>query len=211
MRRTQKTPEQEASMTPTQRLLDLLDVELPVIQAPMAGASTPQLVAAVSNAGGLGSYGCSRLLPDQVVELGGKIRALTNRSFNLNFFCHAAPKVTPDQERAWRQRLGPYYAKLGVDPDAAKPPVREPFNAAMCEAVVAVAPKMVSFHSGMPEPKLVERVKAAGCVVSCSATTVQEARRLVDLGCDTIVAQGLDAVGIAACSCPTTSARRSAP
>src|SRR5262249_28950863 len=126
MRRTQKTPEQEASMTPTQRLLDLLDVELPVIQAPMAGASTPQLVAAVSNAGGLGSYGCSRLLPDQVVELGGKIRALTNRSFNLNFFCHSAPKVTPDQERARPQRLRPPYRQLAPHPAPPHPPTPQP-------------------------------------------------------------------------------------
>src|SRR5262249_7271335 len=112
----------EVPMTSTRRLLDLLDIELPVIQAPMAGASTPQLVAAVSNAGGLGSYGCSRLSPEQLVELGGNIRALTNRSFNLNFFCHARPNVTPEQERAWQHRLGPYYAELGVDPEAAKAP-----------------------------------------------------------------------------------------
>src|SRR5262249_19809324 len=151
-------------------------------QAPMAGASTPQLVAAVSNAGGLGSYGCSRLSPEQVIELGGKIRALSNRSFNLNFFCHAPPEGTPEQARAWQRRLDPYYAERGLDPEATKAPVREPFNAAICDAVVAVAPKMVSFHFGMPEPALVDRIKAAGCVVSCSATTVAEARRLVDLG-----------------------------
>src|SRR5262245_17058899 len=129
-------------MTSTRELLDLLDIELPVIQAPMAGASTPQLVAAVSNAGGLGSYGCSRLSPDQVIQLGRDIRTLTNRSFNLNFFCHVPPKVSPEQERAWRLRLGHYYTELGVDPEAAKAPVREPFNAAVCDAVIAVAPKM---------------------------------------------------------------------
>jgi nitronate monooxygenase len=181
--------------TSTRHLLDLLDIELPVIQAPMAGASTPQLVAAVSNAGGLGSFGCSRLLPDQVVELGGKIRALTNRSFNLNFFCHAPPDVSPAQERAWRERLGPYYAELGVDPEAAKAPVREPFSAAMCEAVVAVAPKVASFHFGLPAPDLVARIKAAGCLLASSATTVQEAERLAALGCDFIVAQGVEAGG----------------
>ena len=81
-------------MRSMRKLLDLLGIDIPVIQAPMAGASSAELVAAVSNAGGLGSYGCSRLSPAQVVEEGQRIRALTNRSFNLGFFCHDAPDVT---------------------------------------------------------------------------------------------------------------------
>ena len=85
-------------MQSMRKLLDLLGIDVPVIQAPMAGASSAELVAAVANAGGLGSYGCSRLSPAQVIEEAERIRALTNRSFNLGFFCHDVPEVTPEQD-----------------------------------------------------------------------------------------------------------------
>jgi nitronate monooxygenase len=182
-------------MRSMRKLLDLLDIEIPVIQAPMAGASSAELVAAVANAGGLGSYGCARLSPAQVIEEADRIRALTNRSFNLGFFCHDEPDVTPEQERAWQSRLAPYYDELGVDPRGASAPNRAPFNADMCDAVVAVAPKVVSFHFGLPEPRLVARLKDAGSIIISSATTVAEAKRLAELGCDAIVAQGLEAGG----------------
>ena len=182
-------------MRSMRKLLDLLGIDIPVIQAPMAGASSAELVAAVSNAGGLGSFGCSRLSPAQVIEEGQRIRALTNRSFNLGFFCHDAPDVTPEQERAWRSRLTPYYGELGVDPAGVSAPSRAPFNAEICAAVVSVGPKVASFHFGLPEPGLVESLKNAGCVIISSATTVAEAKRLVELGCDAVVAQGLEAGG----------------
>src|SRR5262245_8570313 len=182
-------------MRAMQKLLDLLDIDTPVILAPMAGASSPELTAAVANAGGLGSYGCSRLSPTDVEKEADRIRALTNRSFNLGFFCHAEPHVTPAQEQAWRARLAPYYKELGVDPASASGPNRAPFGADMCEALTSIRPKVVSFHFGLPEPKLVAKLKAAGCIIICSATTVAEARRLVELGCDAIVAQGLEAGG----------------
>ena len=105
-------------MRSMQKLLDLLDIDSPVILAPMAGASSPELTAAVANAGGLGSYGCSRLSPAEVVEEADRIRALTNRSFNLGFFCHAEPQVTPAQEQAWRARLAPYYRSSASTPAA---------------------------------------------------------------------------------------------
>ena len=182
-------------MKSMRKLLDLLCIDLPIVQAPMAGASTPELVAATSNAGGLGSYGCSRLSPDQLLEAAGAIRALTNRSFNLNFFCHTAPDVTPAEEEGWRSRLGQYYAEFGVDAAGSRPPTRAPFNEAICDAAAKLAPKLVSFHFGMPAAGLVARLKSAGCLISSSATTVAEARRLVELGCDFVVAQGLEAGG----------------
>jgi nitronate monooxygenase len=182
-------------MKSMRKLLDLLQIDLPIVQAPMAGASSPELVAASSNAGGLGSYGCSRLSPAQVMETASRIQTLTNRSFNLNFFCHVPPEATPAQDDGWRTRLAPYYAELGVEQAGVRVPVRAPFNEAMCEAVAAVAPKLVSFHFGMPAPTLVATLKKAGCLISSSATTVAEARRLVELGCDVIIAQGLEAGG----------------
>jgi nitronate monooxygenase len=182
-------------MRSMQALMDRLGIDLPVILAPMASVASPELVAAVSNAGGLGSYGCARLTPSQVKEEAGRIRALTNRSFNLNFFCHEEPRVTAEQHAAWRARLAPYYAELGIDAGIAATNYGAAFNEEMCDVVVSVRPKVVSFHFGMPPPPLVGRLKAAGCVLMATATTVAEARRLVDLGCDVIIAQGVEAGG----------------
>src|SRR5262245_34933985 len=182
-------------MKHTRKLLDLLGVDVPVVLAPMAGNSTPELIAAVSNAGGLGSYGCAMLSLEQLTEEVARIRALTNRSFNLNFFCHAPPLVTAEQERAWRAKLAPYYAELDIDADATAPGARRPFDAETCDAVLALAPRVVSFHFGMPQPEHVGRLKAAGMVLLSSATTSAEARRLVELGADVIVAQGMEAGG----------------
>jgi nitronate monooxygenase len=102
-------------MKRTRELLDRLGVDVPVVLAPMAGNSTPELVAAVSNAGGLGSYGCAMLSNEQLVDECTRMRALTNRSFNLNFFCHAPPNVTAEQDQAWRAKLAPYYGEFDVE------------------------------------------------------------------------------------------------
>jgi nitronate monooxygenase len=182
-------------MKRTRDLLDLLGIDLPIVLAPMAGNSTPELVAAVSNAGGLGSYGCAMLSRDQLIEEAARIKALTNRSFNLNFFCHAPPNVTAEQEQAWRVKLAPYYQELGVDPSASASGSRRPFDAETCDAVLAIGPKIVSFHFGMPDAELVRRLKAAGTVLMSSATTSAEARCLVELGADVVVAQGFEAGG----------------
>ena len=175
--------------------LDRLAIDIPIIQAPMATAATPELMAAVANAGGLGSHGCAMLSREQVLADAARMRSLSNRSFNLNFFCHRAPIDTQAQERAWREKLAPYYAELGIGEDGPAAPIRTPFDETMCDAVVAIQPKVASFHFGLPDQRLVERVKAAGCFIISSATTVEEARRLADGGCDAVVAQGLEAGG----------------
>ncbi|HVG50327.1 MAG TPA: nitronate monooxygenase family protein [Xanthobacteraceae bacterium] len=182
-------------MRQMQKLLDLLDIELPIVLAPMAGASTPELVAAVSNAGGLGSYGAAMLSLDQLKSEAARIRTLTNRSYNLGFFCHTTPVVSEAAENNWRAALAPYYDELGVDKNATVTGGRRPFDADYCDAVLAIAPKVISFHFGMPAPELVKRLKDAGHVLIASATTVAEARRLVELGCDAIIAQGFEAGG----------------
>jgi len=161
----------------------------------MAGNSTPELIAAVSNAGGLGSYGCAMLSREQLADECKRIRTLSNRSFNLNFFCHAPPNVTAEQEDAWRAKLAPYYAELDVEVGSSAGGARRPFDEETCDAVLAIGPRVVSFHFGMPKPGLVQRLKAAGMVLMSSATTSAEARRLVDLGADVIVAQGFEAGG----------------
>jgi nitronate monooxygenase len=183
-------------MWPDRRLLDLLHIEYPIIQAPMAGAMDWELVAAAAEAGALGSLPCAMLTPEQVREQVGKIRARTHKPFNLGFFCHTPPPSDGVAEAAWRRRLAPYYKELGLDPDTlTNAPNRTPFDPAMCDVVAAARPAVVSFHFGLPAPVLIKRVKEAGCRVLSSATTVGEARWLEDHGADAIIAQGYEAGG----------------
>lgn len=183
-------------MWPDRRILDLLDIELPIIQAPMAGSVGSEMVIAVSEAGGLGSLPCAMLSVDQARNELGIIRQRTSRSINVNFFCHRPPAANPARDAAWKTRLHGYYAELGLDPEAPGGGAnRAPFDDAMCDVVVDVKPEVVSFHFGMPERRLVARVKAYGAKVLSSATSVDEARWLEDQGCDAVIAQGYEAGG----------------
>ena len=183
-------------MWPDRRLLDLLKIEHPIIQAPMAGVMDADLVAEVSEAGGLGSLPCAMLNPAQLREQVATIRGRTRKPINVNFFTHTPPVLNNAREAAWRDRLKPYYQELGIDPAA---PIstsnRAPFDAALCEAVEELRPEVVSFHFGLPEPALLDRVKRLGCVVLSSATTVEEARWLEEHGVDAVIAQGYEAGG----------------
>jgi len=181
---------------PDLRLLDLLQIDLPIIQAPMAGAMDSRLVIAVAQAGGLGSLPCAMLTPEQVQAEVETIRRETSRAMNLNFFCHAVPQPDQERQRRWMERLEPFYRERGIDPTP--PPrraTRMPFDAAACEVVEHLKPEIVSFHFGLPEPSLLSRVKATGAKILSSATTVDEARWLEQRGCDAIIAQGYEAGG----------------
>ncbi len=183
-------------MWPDRRLIELLGIEIPIVQAPMAGAQDWELVAAVSKAGGLGSLPCAMLAPEKVIEEAGKIRSVTDRPFNLNFFTHTPPRADNAREAAWRDRLAPYYREFGLDPnEPIKGAQRSPFDDKLCAAVEAVKPAVVSFHFGLPENSLLRRVKALGCKVLGCATTAAEARWLMERGADAIIAQGAEAGG----------------
>ena len=183
-------------MWPDHRLIDLLGIELPIVQAPMAGAMAWELAAEAAEAGALGSLPCAMLSPDQVREQMEKIRARTKKPINLNFFCHVAPELNNAREARWREVLAPYYRELGIDPAAPVPSSnRTAFNAAFCDVVEEVRPEVVSFHFGLPEPDLVKRVKATGAVIMSSATTAAEARWLEAHGVDAVIAQGNEAGG----------------
>jgi nitronate monooxygenase len=183
-------------MWPDRRLLECLSLDHPIVQAPMAGAMDLELALAVAQAGGLGSLPCGMLGADQVREQVTEFRARTDRPLHLNFFCHRPPELNNAREAAWRERLAPYYQELAIDPAA---PVasanRRPFDAAMCDLVVALEPEAVSFHYGMPEAALVRQLQAAGCLILCSATTVAEARAAEAAGAGGIIAQGFEAGG----------------
>jgi nitronate monooxygenase len=183
-------------MWPDRKLLDLLRIELPIIQAPMAGANGSAMAIAVSEAGGLGSLPCAMLDAAKMRAEIGVIRQRTGRPINVNFFCHEPARPDPQREAAWRARFRAYYLELGLDADASAPAVnRAPFDEAMCEIVEDLRPEVASFHFGLPKPALLNRVKAAGCRVLSSATTVEEARWLEANGCDAIIAQGYEAGG----------------
>jgi nitronate monooxygenase len=178
------------------RITDLFGIELPVIQAPLAGVQGSALAIAVSKAGGLGSLPCAMLAPEAIRKEVEAIRAATDRPYNLNFFCHTPPVPDPAREARWRAALAPYYAELGIDPaDIPVGPGRLPFTDALADVIEPFAPPVVSFHFGLPAPQLMDRVRAWGAKILSSATTVEEARWLEDHGADAIIAQGLEAGG----------------
>jgi len=178
------------------RVLDLFGINLPILLAPMAGAGGAELAIAVAEAGGLGSLPCAMLSPDQIRNELGIIRQRVSAPINLNFFCHRQPEPHPAAEAVWRGRLAPYYAEFGLDPNATPAGVgRNPFNEEACGIVEEYRPEIVSFHFGLPEEPLLERVRRTGAKIIASATTVAEARWLEERGCDAIIAQGAEAGG----------------
>ena len=177
-------------------LRELFGIELPIIQAPMAGVQGAALAIAVSKAGGLGSLPCAMLGLDALRRELESIKAATARPFNVNFFCHTPPEPDARREQAWRAALAPYYAEYGIDASAIPAgPGRAPFSAEAADIVEQFRPRVVSFHFGLPKPELLARVKAWGSKILSSATTVEEARWLEAHGVDAIVAQGVEAGG----------------
>jgi nitronate monooxygenase len=183
-------------MWPNNRILKLFGIQLPIIQAPMAGCVFSEMVVAVSEAGGLGSLPCALLSLEQMRSELEAIRRQTRCPIHINFFCHTPPRVDANRERAWRQRLQRYYVELGLDQTMPVPSAnRAPFDDKRCDLVVEFHPEVVSFHFGLPEEKLVQRVRNTGAKIVSSATSVDEARWLEGRGCDAIVAQGYEAGG----------------
>jgi len=173
-----------------------LELQFPLIQAPMAGVQAHALTVAVSEAGALGSLPAAMLSPAALREELQAIRAKTTRPWNLNFFCHAEPAPDTQAEAAWLAALQPYYAELGVDiARAGSGASRAPFGEAAAALVEQFRPPVVSFHFGLPPAALLQRVKQTGAFVLSSATTLDEARWLEAQGADAVIAQGLEAGG----------------
>ncbi len=182
-------------MWPRTDFLELLGIVHPVVQAPMSGFTPPALVTAVCNAGGLGSIGSVGQPPDVVREQVAAVRQATNRPFNLNFFAHRRPRINPEARAQVRAKLAPYFDEYGLGP---VPEPKEPFSTFDAEQLALaldLRPRVVSFHFGLPETAAVQRLKAAGCIILSSATTVAEARSLEADGADVIIAQGFEAGG----------------
>ena len=177
-------------------LRELLGTELPVIQAPMAGAQNHLLAAAVCDAGGLGSIPAGMLDAQTLEAELSAIEGLTERPYNVNFFCHQTPTVDPARIEAWHQLLAPLLAEFGVDPASIPAsPTRQPFDAAMAAILERHRPALVSFHFGLPDPELLQRARATGAKIASSATTLEEGLWLQEHGVDLVIAQGLEAGG----------------
>lgn len=179
-------------MTAAGRFLALTGAQLPLVQAPLAGFAGPALAIAVLRAGGVGSLPCAMLTPETVIAQATEVRASGPGPLNLNFFAHR-PTDPPD-DRRWREALAPFYTAEHAR-EGTPPPLRRPFDTAMAEAVEAIRPTLVSFHFGLPDAALLDRVRASGARIIGNATTVDEARWLATRGCDLIIAQGFEAGG----------------
>ena len=177
---------------PERRFLDLAGCEHPIVQAPMAAAGGVELCVSVIKGGGLGSLPCGLLTPDQVRAQVSNVRSRAKGPLNLNFFCHEMPANADD--RGWRALLQPYCDEYDVEPGTGGA-LRLPFDADMCAVIEEVRPEVVSFHFGLPEIRLLERVKATGATLVGNATTVEEARWLEAGGVHAIIAQGFEAGG----------------
>src|SRR3569833_343715 len=178
------------------RLLDLLNIEIPIIQAPMAGSDSVALARSVSSAGALGSLACALRSPVNVREAVSALRQDGPHPFNLNFFCHTMDAPGEAALNRWKTFLHPHYEKWGLNIDAVAPGrLRLPFDEEMCAPIEELKPGIVSFHFGLPAAALVDRLKARGIKIFSSATTVREAKWLEDRGCDAIIAQGIEAGG----------------
>jgi nitronate monooxygenase len=177
-------------------LQSLLGIDLPIIQAPMAGVQGSALAVAVCNAGGLGSLPAALLSADALRHELTAIKAQTDRPFNVNFFCHVPPEPNADREAAWLTALAPYYREFGLlNAEIAPAGGRAPFSGEAAAILAEFRPPVVSFHFGLPSADLLAQVRAWGAKVLCSATTVAEALWLETRGADAIIAQGLEAGG----------------
>ena len=178
-----------------QSITSLLGVELPVIQAPMAGVQDEELAIAVSDASGLGSMPCA-LLDSARLEAALRRFAPLARPINLNFFCHTMADPDDAQQSRWKQALEPYYREFDIEPPAPTTAgARRPIDGATVDLLEPFRPRIVSFHFGLPAPDLLARMKAWGAVVLASATTVEEGLWLERHGADMVIAQGIDAGG----------------
>ena len=183
-------------MWPRRDLLDLLGIEHPIIQAPMASASTPELVAAVSNAGGLGCYGAAATPPAKLRQVIDRIRALTDQPFLVNLFAPDVERyrLEPGQQAGMAEALAPWHEELGAGKVPEPVPTIGPFAEQAAVLLEARIP-LFSFHFGPPPVEVIERMHALGTKVLASATTVREAKILAEAGVDAVIAQGAEAGG----------------
>jgi nitronate monooxygenase len=178
-------------------LIEHLDLSLPLIQAPMAGVSTPAMAAAVSQAGALGSIAIGAASVSAARAMIGQVRTRTERPFGVNVFVHAPPRADPEREAAWLAWLGPRFAEFSAEPPKALEPAYTSFadDAAMQALLIELAPPVVSFHFGLPPAPIVAALRDRGVLLIATVTSLAEAAAARAGGIDAVVAQGIEAGG----------------
>ncbi|HEK1687598.1 TPA: nitronate monooxygenase [Pseudomonas putida] len=175
----------------------LLNIRFPIIQAPMAGVSTPELAAAVSNAGGLGSIAIGACSVEQARQYMRETFALTQESFNVNLFCHRPALRDDVRENAWLQALEAHFAEFQAQPPKGLQEIYRSFveDPEMLKVLLEEKPAVVSFHFGLPPQSSIDALKAAGIVLLACVTNVDEALQVQQAGVDALIAQGYEAGG----------------
>ena len=184
-------------MSVSSQFLTRLGIQHPIIQAPMAGVSTPCLAASVSNAGGLGSLGigaCTVMQARQMIE---NTQILTDQPFNVNVFCHAPAQRNAECEAAWIKQLAPLFAEVGIVPPTALDEIYKTFLAdeEVLKLLLELRPAVVSFHFGLPSIDWIRALHDADIYTFATATNLQEALWIEQAGVNAIVAQGIEAGG----------------
>ena len=174
-----------------------LGLRHPIIQAPMTGTATPQLAAAVSNAGALGSIGLGAYSLEKSKTDIEHTQSLTSGPFNVNLFYHQHPQADAQREQAWLEYLAPEFARFGATAPARLQAVYPSAlgNTALQQLILAQRPAVVSFHFGLPEPDFLAALKAYGCITLACATDLDEALAIEQAGIDVVIAQGVEAGG----------------
>src|SRR6516164_4798763 len=178
-------------------LLRRIGIDVAIIQAPMAGVSTPEMAAAVSNAGGLGSLGVGSVDAEATRRVITAVRSRTDRPFNVNVFCNRPAATDAAREAAWIARFAPEFARYGAKPPARLTEIYQSFltDDATLAVLLAERPPIVSFHFGLPARDRIEALRAAGIVLFATATNLQEGKVIAAAGIDAVVAQGYEAGG----------------
>lgn len=178
-------------------LLQQLEIKHPIFLAPMAGVSTPELAAEVSNQGGLGSLGLGANTAQSAREQILKTQTLTEKSFQVNFFCHQTEQLNLQTSAQWIEYLRPQFEKFGEQPPQNLNCIYPSFldNDDFLNVVLETKPKAVSFHFGIPHPHQIQALKDAGIITMVSATNLVEAQAIEAAGIDIIIAQGIEAGG----------------
>ena len=178
-------------------LADRLGLSVPIVQAPMAGVSTPSLAAAVSNAGGLGSTGVGATDAAGARAMIEETQGRTGRAFNVNLFVHTTAWPDPVREAGWLEVLAPLFAEFGATPPAALRTIYRSFtdDPDMLAMLLALAPPVVSFHFGLPPADAIAALRSRGILLMATATSLDEAHALREAGIEVVVAQGIEAGG----------------
>ncbi|WP_144776991.1 NAD(P)H-dependent flavin oxidoreductase [Marinobacter maritimus] len=184
-------------MNSREKLLKQLGIAHPIVQAPMAGVSTPQLAAAVTNSGALGSLGIGASTAAQAREMIEQTQALTSGPFNVNVFCHQPARRDAEMEAGWVKHLAPLFAEAGIEPPDSLSEIYTSFveDDETLQVLLELKPAVVSFHFGIPSADRIAALKGAGVYIMATATSPREAKEIEAAGIDAIVAQGIEAGG----------------